>query len=410
MLKSAVLSAILLLGSTVYAGPSTELAAALQAYREAPAPSEELSLAVFLASLKSLSHEEYTVAIMEGHAEIYGDAHPIPPKRWRNGELSLILMEHIMAGNEAQKWMGWHLLRDVQRSISRFAGEHASQRGVVERLFRLAAELPAQLPGDRWIDNWSVNRRDLVVRAINGFGGREDPLQSLAVVKNVEEFLNVLPEGFLKGDVLRALGQSRREGALPYLMSVARHAENPKQRLGALLGLAHFAERPELLELAREIAANKRSGDADARNLVSTAVGMINNHYVQAQRLRRPVDSRALEIANELWRLPHRSDLQRWLLYYMGPINEKFVEDIFIEALLQPDVELQNTAIELSTGGQRIVESPLIENAITEISKHTSSVQQKELAQKYLKRRRDIRKAGGGCENLITNRDSKNQT
>jgi hypothetical protein len=403
MLKSAALILLLSFGSAVYAGVSPELAAALQAYRDSPSKPEELSLAVFQASLKSLSPEECAAGIATGYAHAYGDVHPTPPKNWRDGELVLTLVENIMAGDESQKRMGWNLLADVQESISNFAGRHAFDRGVVERLFKLAAEFPAQLPEDRRIANWSANRRNLVIRSISLFSDKEDPLQSLAAVKNVEEFLAVLPGDFLQGDALRALGQSRREAAFPSLMSTVGHDENPKRKLGALLGLSHFAERTEVLEAAREIALTQTSNDADGRNLVSTAVGMINNHYTQAQRLRRPVSPRAMEIASELWRQPDRPDLQRWLLYYLGPVDEQFVEDMFVEALKSPDLELQNAAMIYSTGGRRIVESPAIEEAMIEIGENARNPKQKEIALKYLERRREIRKSGGGCEHIVAN-------
>jgi hypothetical protein len=176
--------------------------------------------------------------------------------------------------------------------------------------------------------------------------------------------------------------------------------------LGAVLGLGHFAEHAEILELAREVALQKKSDDIDAKNLAAAAVGMINNHYTQAKRMSLPVSPRAMEIARELWQQPDRPDLQRWLLYYLAPINEKFVEEIFVEALKQPDFDLQNAAMKYSTGGERIVESALVEEAIIEISRNAPSVKQKELALKYLERRREIRKSGGGCEHIVTNGDS----
>jgi hypothetical protein len=403
MLKPAVLAFLLLsFGCAAYAEVSSELTEALQAYRDSSSKPEELSLAIFQASMKFLSREEYTLGIKEGYTAAYGDVHPVPPKNWRDGELVLILMEHIMAGDESQRWMGWNLFDDVQEAISDFAGRHASDRQIIERIFKLAGEFPAQLPGDQWIKNWSVNRRSLVVRTINLFGDKEDSLESLAVVKNVEELLPILPDRFLQGDALRALGQSRREAALPYLMSVVRHDED-LNKLGALLGLGHFAEHPEVLELAREIALGKKSDDANARNLVATAIGMINNHYTQAQRLKRPVNPRAMEIAGELWHQPNRPDIKRWLLYYLGPINEKFVEEIFIEALKEPDANLQNAAMEYSTGGEMILESPLIEEAIREISKNAQDAEQRESALKYLERRREIRKSRRGCEHIVAN-------
>jgi hypothetical protein len=404
MLKSAALAFLLLsFGPAAYAEVSPELNAALQAYRDSSSKPEELSLAIFQASLKSLSREEYTLGIREGYTEAYGDVHPVPPKNWRDGELVLTLMENIMSGDESQREMGWNLFADVQGVISEFAGRHASDRQIIERIFKLAGAFPAQLPENQRIKNWSANRRNLIVRTINIFSDKEDALESLAVVKNVEELLPMLPDHFLQGDALRALGQSRRESALPYLMSVVRHDDDLKRKLGALLGLGHFAEDPEILELAREIALQKKSDDADARNLISTAVGMINNHYTQAQRLKHAVSPRALEIARELWRQPNRPDIQRWLLYYLGPIDEKFVEEIFVEALKQPDFNLRNTAVVYSTGGRMIVESPLVEEAIAEIVKNSEHPKQKEIVLKYLERRREIRKAGRGCERIVTN-------
>jgi hypothetical protein len=404
MLKSAVLAFLLLFfGHAAYAEISPELTEALQAYRDSSSKSEELSLAIFQASLKSLPPEEYTPGITEGYTEAYGDVHPVPPKNWRNGELVLILMEHIMAGDESQRWMGWNLFDDVQEAISNFGSRHASDRQIVERIFKLAGEFPAQSPEDQWVKNWSANRRNLIVRTINLFGDKEDSLESLAVVKNVEELLPILPGHFLQGDALRALGQSRREAALSYLMSVVRHDEDLKRKLGALLGLGHFAEQPEVLELASEIALEKKSDDANARNFVATAIGMINNHYTQAQRLKRLVSPRALEIARELWHQPNRPDIKRWLLYYLAPINEKFVEEIFIEALKRPDANLQNAAMEYSTGGEMILESPLIEEAIREISKNAQDAKQRESASKYLERRREIRKSRRGCELIVAN-------
>jgi hypothetical protein len=404
MLKSAVLVLLLLsFGRAAYAEIPSELSEALQAYRDSSSKPEELSLAIFQASMKSLSPEEYTLGITEGYTEAYGDVHPVPPKNWRNGELILILMEHLMAGDDSQRWMGWNLFHEVQETISDFAGRHASNHQIIERIFKLAAEFPAQPPEDRWIKNWSVNRRNLIVRTINLFGDKEDSLESLAVVKNVEELLPILPGYFLQGDALRALGQSRREAALPYLMSVARHDEDLMRKLGALLGLGHFAEQPEVLELAREIALEKKSNDANARNFVAAAIGMINNHHTQAQRLKRPVSPRAMEIARELWHQPNRPDIKRWLLYYLAPINEKFIEEIFIEALKPPNANLQNAAMEYSTGGEMILESPLIEEAIREISKNAPDAKQRESALKYLERRREIRKSRRGCEHVVAN-------
>lgn len=180
------------------------------------------------------------------------------------------------------------------------------------------------------------------------------------------------------------------------LMELAKNAK-PLVREAALVALWPFADRPEVLELARqtgyEFAKDKNHFVADK------AMALLGRHFVEVKRLGTDPDPKALEIARELWQM-NEPVLQEQILSHLSVAHYLAVENFYIEVFNAGNFETQIKVMQRAVQGNLLL-SERLELAMVKLSQDAQYNKQRQIVARFLQQRDSAKLLRASCAQVV---------